>query len=268
VTETTSAAERWRSLLAARAIPPSILEAAPASPYGFPVDVFSHIADDALAAPLDPSARRAGEALPDGGELLDVGCGAGTASLPLAPNAARVTGVDESSDLLDAFARRARRLGVAHAEITGRWPDVAGDVPPADVAVCRHVAYNVPDLGPFLVRLTDHARRRVVLHLSVEHPLAWMAPYWKRLHGTVVAPGPTLGDAVAVAAEAGIDVETETWDEPFTGATHTGHEPIEFLRRRLCLAADRDDDLRAAFDELGMPAARPVATVWWPGTAG
>jgi hypothetical protein len=43
---------------------------------------------------------------------------------------------------------------------------------------------------------------------------------------------------------------------------------VDFLRRRLCLDTDRDEDLRAAFDDLGMPAVRRVATVWWPGTAG
>ncbi len=263
----TSAAARWRTRLEAGAIPESILARAPASPYGFPVEVFSRIADEAVAGPLDPSARRADEALPDRGVVLDVGCGAGSASLPLAPRAARLIGVDESAGLLDAFSARAGRLGVDHVEVNGRWPDVAGVVAPADVVVCRHVAYNVPDLDPFLRRLTDHARRRVVLHLPAEHPLAWMAPYWRRLHAVAVPDGPTLADAVAVAAEAGIDAEIERWDEPFDRAHGTREEQMAFLRRRLCLSDDRDDELRAALAEFGLPLVRPVATVWWPGTA-
>jgi SAM-dependent methyltransferase len=264
------AADRWRAKLEARAIPASIAAAAPESPYGFPVDLFARFADDAMAGPLDRSAEGAGEALPDGGELLDVGCGAGAASLPLARQTGRVgrvTGVDESAPLLEAFARRADPLGIDHVEIMGRWPDVAADVPPADVVVCRHVAYNVPDLGPFLRRLTDHGRRRVVLHLTLEHPLAWMAPYWERLHGVPPVDGPTLDDAVAVAAEVGIEVELETWEESFDVAAGTVGTRLDFLRRRLCLHPDRDGELRAALDDFGTPKVRPVATVWWPGTA-
>jgi SAM-dependent methyltransferase len=270
VTSAGSAADRWRDKLQARAIPAAIAAAAPESPYGFPVDVFSRIADEAMAGPLDRSAQPAGEALPERGELLDVGCGAGAASLPLAGRpglVGRLTGVDESRPLLDAFAARATRLGIDHHEVQGRWPEVAGDVAEADVVVCRHVAYNVPDLGPFVRRLTDHARRRVVLHLTLEHPLAWMAPYWERLHGLPAADGPTLDDAVAVAAEAGIDVALETWEESFDRAAGTVGERLDFLRRRLCLHPDRDGELRAALDDFGMPRVRPVATLWWPGTA-
>ena len=43
------------------------------------------------------------------------------------------------------------------------WPDVASQAPPADVVVSSHVLYNVPDIGPFLVALHEHARRRVVV---------------------------------------------------------------------------------------------------------
>jgi SAM-dependent methyltransferase len=265
------AAERWRTALEARAIPASILDRAPASPYGFSVDVFARIADAALDGPLDRSAARAAEVLPDGGDLLDVGCGAGTAGLAVAArpgSVGRVIGVDQGDDLLAAFAARADGLGVSHVEVHGRWPDVAGDVPAADVVVCRHVAYNVPDLAPFLLRLTDHARHRVVLHLSIEHPTSWMAPYWERLHDLRIGPGPTLVDARAVAAEAGIKTQTDTWEEPFDRATCSQEQQrLEMLRRRLCLGEDRDDELRAALADFGIPALRRVATVWWAGTA-
>ena len=56
--------------------------------------------EQALAA-----ARLAG--CPDGGDLLDVPCGFGRHSLPLARAGYRVTGVDRSQVLLDEAARRA-----------------------------------------------------------------------------------------------------------------------------------------------------------------
>jgi SAM-dependent methyltransferase len=263
----TTAAGRWRERLQALRIPPEIVASAPTSPYGFSVELFSRLADEAVAAPLNPSARRAAEALPRQGELLDVGCGAGAASLPLAGRAGLVVGVDESPVLLAAFAERAEAAGVDHIAIEGRWPDVADRAPAADVVVCRHVVYNVPDLAPFLVRLTDHARIRVVVHLPLAHPLAWMVPYWQRLHGYDMPAGPTADDFAAVAAEAGMEAEVERWNEPFLHDRGGVDELVDFLRRRLCLPADRDGDLRRALDDIGLPRVRPVVTAWWEGAA-
>ena len=70
-----------------------ILQAAPESPWQFPVELFVSRAE-ASTAPATFSARTATVALPQGGSVLDVGCGAGGASMPLAPGAGRLTGVD------------------------------------------------------------------------------------------------------------------------------------------------------------------------------
>src|SRR5512146_2244172 len=87
-----TAADQWRDERAAGAIPPEILEQAPEPPWGLPPELFR--ADD--QPPESPSRDRAREALPDGGSVLDVGCGGGAASLALVPPAASVTGVDTS----------------------------------------------------------------------------------------------------------------------------------------------------------------------------
>ena len=129
------------------------------------------------------SRSRALEALPPDGSVLDIGCGGGRASLALVPFPGAVVGVDESADMLAAFAEAAEARGIAHDEVLGRWPDVADTVEAADVAVCHHVAYNVPDLGAFATALTNRARRRVVLELTELHPLVATAPLWKHFHG-------------------------------------------------------------------------------------
>ena len=54
-------------------------------------------------------------ACPDGGDLLDVACGFGRHSVPLARAGYRVVGVDRSQTLLDEAARRAG---------DGRWPQL------------------------------------------------------------------------------------------------------------------------------------------------
>jgi SAM-dependent methyltransferase len=252
----------WDEALASWAIPDKLLAAAPESPYYFGVGLFGRLAEEALHKDT-PSRHRAREALPDGGTVLDVGCGGGAASLPLAPKMGCAVGVDQQVDMLEAFASRAERLGVAHREVHGRWPDVAGDAPDADVVVCHHVFYNVGALEPFVMALTAHARHRVVVEMTATHPLAWLRPLWQRFHGLDHPTRPTVDDAVAALRALDLAVELERWDEPSPWQS-LGDELVEFVRRRLCLPADRDADIRAALTDLGLPPDRRLsATLWW-----
>src|SRR5947209_932875 len=99
-----SAAGRWAAALADWAVPDEILAAAPESPWGFSTEVFGAAARRALADPPTPSHRRVVEALPAGGTVLDVGAGAGAASLPVAPPAARIIAVDGDPRMLEAMS--------------------------------------------------------------------------------------------------------------------------------------------------------------------
>lgn len=264
------AATRWREQLEAWAIPEHLLEAAPESPHGFSAEMFAAVADEALAADEPtPTTRRAADALPIGGTVLDVGCGGGAASLPLAHRAATLIGVDEGEDMLAAFAERAARLGVAVETRAGRWPDVAGQTPVADVVVCTHVFHNVPDLVAFAAALTDHARQRVVVEATGTHPLRWTAPYWQALHGLDRPTGPTADDAVAVLVEElGLDVEAAWWEGPARLARHTREELVAFLRPRLCLPPERQEELHAALDAHPPAGQRRLVTLSWAGGAG
>ena len=90
--------------------------------------------------------------------MLDVGCGAGATSLPLAPLARTIVGVDESDVMLASFEAGARAAGVAATTHRGRWPEVAARVGQADVVVCGHVLYNVAEPAPFVAALEARAR--------------------------------------------------------------------------------------------------------------
>jgi SAM-dependent methyltransferase len=257
-----TAAERWRRALEAWAIPEPIVAAAPESPHGFDVSLFARAADEAAGA-ATPSQVAAREALPAGGTVLDVGCGAGAASVPLVPPAARVVGVDELAGMLDAFAERAEQLGVTHVEVLGAWPDVAGRTPVADVVACHHVLYNVADLAPFVAALDAHARRRVVVELTATHPLAWMNPLWRQVHGIRRPDGPTATNAVAVLRELGMRPEVVSWEGPVRLARAEPDELLAFVRRRLCVGTERDPDLRRALRDHPLPRTRPLVTLSW-----
>lgn len=257
----TAAAESWADALAAWAIPPEILAAAPESPWGFPVALFHPPEDE----PDDtPSRRAALDALAVGGSVLDVGCGAGAASLALVPPASPVTGVDESTDMLAAFARGAEQRGAEHTEVQGRWPEVAASVAVADVVVCHHVFYNVADLPAFASALTDHARRRVVCELSAAHPQIALNDLWRRFWDLDRPLRPTADDAVAVLRDLGIDPQIERWRRPPRRIGRlTRAEEVAFTRRRLCLPPERDAEIDALLPPSGGLPLDDLVTVWW-----
>ncbi|MBA2529717.1 MAG: class I SAM-dependent methyltransferase [Euzebyales bacterium] len=261
-----TAAASWREALDAWAIPAHVLDAAPQTPHGFSVELFSRLADEA-AGQDTPTTRAAADALPAGGAVLDIGCGGGAASLRLASRAGRLVGVDESPAMLEAFAERAARFHVAVDTFAGRWPEVAGRVPMADVAVCRNVVYNVPDLDTFAATLTAAARHRVVVELTDEHPMAFTAPFWQALHGIDRPQRPTVDDALAVFNDLGLRLRSERWDVPWLLAGEDSDALVAFLTRRLCVGEDRAREVRAVLQRHPVPAVRPATTVWWPGTA-
>jgi 2-polyprenyl-3-methyl-5-hydroxy-6-metoxy-1,4-benzoquinol methylase len=268
----TTASDRWRNALADWAIPPEILAAAPESPWGFPVELFSRRADDAARTPeaLTPSNRRALDALPDGGTVLDVGCGAGAASVPLTSRAARLIGVDSSTEMLDAFAAKTAAAGAQAETIQGRWPEAANLAPMADVVVCHHVAYNAPDLSEFVRRLTNHAHGRVVMELTLEHPQSRLNPLWLHFHGVVRPRHPHASDAADVIREAGFAPMTETWNQHRGGGFGRKEDLVAWVRRQLCLPAERDPEVAQLLEpRLQVRGGlydfrdRPIMTIWW-----
>jgi SAM-dependent methyltransferase len=267
---------RWREQLDGWAIPEEILAAAPESPWAFPVGLFRSRARRAGSRPATPSNREAARHLPAGGSVLDVGAGGGAASLPLAGLAGRLVAVDESPEMVAAFLAAAEAAGVPASGVEGRWPEAAGRVAPADVVVCHHVLYNVADLAPFADALTGHARRRVVAELTERHPLAGLAPLWRRFHDLDRPTGPGANDAVAALEALGLQVARQDWESRDRFGFDDFDELVAFTRRRLCLPAERDPEVAAALLEEGTRQVdgvwvsgqpRRVTTLSWPGSA-
>jgi 2-polyprenyl-3-methyl-5-hydroxy-6-metoxy-1,4-benzoquinol methylase len=253
-----TAAERWRQELASWALPDHLTAAVAESPWPAPARHLTRRAD--VAAPGGRSYERAAAALAPTGTVLDVGCGAGAASLPLAPMITALTGVDSDPRMLEAFAERAANAGLPAHTVQGSWPAVT--VEPRDVVVCHHVFYNAPDLAEFALALHTSAHRRVVVELTPRHPLVPLNPLWMRLHGLTRPAGPTAQDARDVLREAGIEANLERWTR-----VRTGYESFEELvattRRRLCLTPDRDDELIAALHAQPPERDEELVTLWW-----
>ncbi|HLI56001.1 MAG TPA: class I SAM-dependent methyltransferase, partial [Actinomycetota bacterium] len=242
----------WARDLGGWGIPDEILATAPIEPWHFPTKLFAHRAREQSAAPVGPSYQRAAEALPAGGSVLDVGSGAGAASLPLAAGgpgggARSITAVDSDPEMLSALAELASgHPGLSLRLVTGSWPAVAPEVDPADVVVCHHVLYNTRDLRSFVEALTAHARRRVVVEVTEHHPLEPLNPLWERFWSLTRPAGPTAYDAAAAIASLGLPVTTEQRAAAPLHRYDSFEEMVAFHRRRLCLPASADPELGEA----------------------
>jgi SAM-dependent methyltransferase len=262
-----AAAERWALELQQWGIPAHILERAPQSPWIHPTESFRPTAEPIVDT---PSYRRAVEALDDAlrhggdGSVLDVGCGGGRASLALVPPARVLVGLDQQASMLEMFATEAAARSVVAQTVLGAWPAVATQVPVCDVVVCHHVLFNVADLGPFVVALTEHARRRVVVEIPMHHPLANLTAAWKRFWDLERPTGPTAFDAAAVLTEVGIEVNVDEFEQPDPKAdrAEVTDRDVEHTRVRLCLSADRDPEVRSFLEHLPRPPRR-IVTLWW-----
>ena len=253
----TTAAQRWAAALAGWAIPDHILAQAPESPWGFPPALFG--VQDATDSALHRLARAR---LAQRGRVLDVGCGGGAASIPLAANASILIGVDSSLEMLAAFARAATGAEVAHQEVRGDWPGVAGEAPIADVVVCRNVVYNVADIAPFVTALSAHATRRVVVELTDRHPSVAFGPLWREFWDLDRPDGPGADLFADLLGELGIHPVIESEARPVHKAGHADADYVAFVRRRLCLPGSRDSQIAAALSALPRPSITAVAIAW------
>ena len=261
----TEAAARWADGLGRWAIPPEILAQAPVSPWQHDTAMF--VVDDTLDRNVR-AAEIARTVLPArGGSVLDVGCGGGRAAMSLVPPAELVIGVDESPEMLAEFTRAAAVTGARSMTVHGRWPDVEGDTPVADVVVCHHVAYNVADIEPFLLALTAHARLAVVLVLPPRHPLSAWNDAWRHFWRLERPTEPTADDLAEVLAGLGLDAER--WDvprPPLARATADPSSRVRSARRRLCLTEDRDGELAAYLDAHEPEWSDTNVVFRWPGS--
>jgi len=267
-----SAVGKWREALAALAIPKEIQEAAPDSPWNLPIEPFRRRAEAALAGGSSPSLEKALEALPDGGVVIDVGVGAGAASLPLHPKASLIVGVDASEGMLKEFQAMAAKVGSKVETVLGAWQDVHDQAPQADVVVSHHVVYNVANLSLFVPALTQHAAHRVVLEMTGHHPWAWAGDLWMHFHGIDWPQKPTADDAEAALAEMGLPVGRIDHESSRRSGAASRESVVANVRRRLCLSADRDPEIievlgdRLTEHEGGWsagPSSQKLTTLWW-----
>lgn len=142
----------------------------------------------------DPSRIR----ILDGLRILDVGCGGGLISEPLARLGGKVTGIDPADENIGAARSHAQAAGLAIDYRAQRVEDVAASPERFDVVVCLEVIEHVPDPKRFLGACADTVRPGGLLIVSTinrttkayglaivaaERVLRWLPPgthQWER----------------------------------------------------------------------------------------
>lgn len=259
-----SPSERWHTSLAAWGIPAHIIDQAPASPWVHAPAMFRSGTDDPANTPSMELARAALRGTPGGaGSVLDVGCGGGRSSLPLAPEAAFITGVDHQQPMLDQFMSAARAQGVPADTVLGSWPEVATSSPVADVVVCHHVVYNVGDIAPFVRTLDAHARRLVIVELTAQHPQSSLAPLWRHFWQLDRPTEPDADSFTEVVRELGHEPTVRRWSRAERPPPLDPAEMAANVRQRLCLHPDRDPEIVELLGRAPLLTADEVMTVAW-----
>lgn len=151
--------------------------------------VEQYVGDPATAnAELDSLFSRLGDA-PRGGTCVEVGCGFGRMTAPLAERFDRVVAVDVSPRMLDLARAAVAAPNVGFVHVTGRTLEPLDDGI-ADVLVCYLVLQHLPSRGLISAYLAEFARvlapeGRAFVQLPV---LAggWRAHAWRLLRGLAV----------------------------------------------------------------------------------
>lgn len=255
---TISAVDKWRADLASWAVPQEIIDQAELPPWHHPTTLF------ALPEEIwdSPSHQRAREVMPEGGSVLDIGCGGGIGAFAIVPPAKHVIGVDHQPEMLQMFEANAKARGITSEIYEGFWPAVADQVPVADVVTCHHVVYNVGEIKDFIHALDSHARKRVVIELPLVHPMTPRSRGWKHFWNLDRPTSPTADDFMEVLEELGYKAHIEK----FVGKILLDEgedDRAEYTRLRLCLPKSRIEEVREFLKTDPSPTSRELAVVWW-----
>ena len=224
---------------------------------------------NALYAALSPDAT-----------VLDVGGGAGRYALPLATRAKHVTVVEPSADSVDMLRSRAAEIGLTNLTvIQSPWDEA--DAPSADVALCSLVLHHVPDAAPFVSKLQEHARDRVVVVEMMETPGALEIPFFERVHGSAPTPLPGLPDVLRLLWALDIFPDVAMLSSETAILDNDRGAALDQLRRRLGVeeGTEANAQLLAAADELlvetpegftvkGVSPRRQAMVTWRPAHKG
>ena len=186
-----------------------------------------------------------------GDVFMDVGGGSGRYTLPMALHCKEAVCVDPSEGMGREFNASAAEAGITNARfVESAWP---ADGVTGDVTLVAHVTYFVPAIRPFIEKLVESTRRRVIIAIGSVPPPNQGADLFEMVEGVAHAAAPGQRELLPVLWDLGILPEVRFAG----GAASTGMGPRAFATREDAIA----QMVRGAAGESESLAARTRAVV-------
>jgi hypothetical protein len=145
--------------------------------------------------------------------IIDVGGGAGRMSLPLALRCREVINVEPSPTMAVGFRTNAAGAGISNTRIIeGEWPDV--DAPAGSVALVNHVTYMTREIAPFIKKLEQAGRRRVLITVNSVPGPSFQRVLYQLVHGEAEEIVPGHVELINVLWELGILPDIRVLPQP------------------------------------------------------
>lgn len=143
--------------------------------------------------------------------IVDIGCGPGSLSIPLAKTAGTVTAIDPAYAMLDQLKEKASDENLSNiATINKKWEDISVgiDVAPHDVVVASY-SLAMADIREALSKMNEAAIRGVCLFWFAGKR-GWInETLWPKLFGEDYIPGPDYIYLLNVLYQIGIHPNLE-----------------------------------------------------------
>jgi len=137
----------------------------------------------------------------------------------------------------------AAEAGIENITIVARrWEEA--EVEPADVVLSAHVIYSLEDIGPFVVKLAQHARQKVCMPTFMRPPRARYAPLWSRVYGDDKQELPGAAELMQVLWELDIYPNLEMYAPIPARPFKDWQRALDTLRLRLFVTPDTAHDAR------------------------
>jgi hypothetical protein len=145
--------------------------------------------------------------------IIDIGGGGGRISQPLALRCREVVNVEPSSTMAMGFRRNAAGAGITNTRIIeGEWP--YADAPAGSVALVNHVTYLTRELVPFIKKLEQAGRRRVLITVNSVPGPSFQRVLYQLVHGEAEEVVPGHVELINVIWELGILPDIRVLPQP------------------------------------------------------
>jgi len=206
--------------------------------------------------------------------LLDIGCGTGKITVPLAQAAKKVTALDRSAGMLERLQEAARSAGVKNITcVNKKWEDaeINKDVEPHDIVMASY-SLVMRDIKGALLKMNEAAKRGVFLAWWAGKHTMGFEKFWERIGRTEYRAPADYIYLINILHDEGINANVRTFDHTAEHTYNSFDDAVRQWQGNYGLTAEKDiDALKKYLKEISfsrdglLVSHHPIHTafVWW-----